>query len=79
MGGTGIAANGMHFYVINAANGNHDGTTSTNGQTGFIQFGDGTLSGSVISQTLTFDGMYPYPLGSLLSPACIMAAITPLT
>jgi hypothetical protein len=37
VGTTGIAANGSAFGVTNATNGNHDGTTSSNGQAAFIQ------------------------------------------
>ena len=40
--GTGIAANGSTFNVVNAPNGNSDGTTSTDGQAAFFQAGDGT-------------------------------------
>jgi hypothetical protein len=52
-GGTGVAANGSAFGVQNATNGNSDGTTSAAGQAGFIQGGDGTLTGSAITQTLS--------------------------
>jgi len=63
-GSSGIAANGSAFNVNNAPNGNSDGTTSTLGQAGFIQQGDGTISdgGSAsISQVLTLNaGTYDF-------------------
>ncbi len=54
--GSGIAANGSNFDVRTAPNGNADGATSTAGQAGVIQGGDGTLDSSVasyIEQTLS--------------------------
>jgi hypothetical protein len=63
-GSSGIAANGSAFNVSNAPNGNSDGTTSTLGQAGFIQQGDGTITdgGSAsISQVLTLNaGTYDF-------------------
>ncbi len=44
--GSGIAANGSNFDVQNAPNGNADGVTSTAGQAGVIQGGDGTFNSS---------------------------------
>ena len=46
-GNSGIAANGCGFYLAGATNRDSDGTTSTSGQAGYLQF-----KGSSISQTL---------------------------
>jgi hypothetical protein len=52
--GTGIAANDSAFNVIGATNFNNDnGATSTAGQAAFLQFGDGTLAGGNVAQTIT--------------------------
>ncbi len=51
-GSTGITANNSAWGVFDATNGNSDSTTSTAGQTAFIQNGNGTTSGSAISQVL---------------------------
>ncbi len=51
-GGSGVAANGSAFGVSGAVNGNHDGTMSTYGQAGLLQGGDGTLTGTSISQSV---------------------------
>ena len=52
-GGTGITANNSAWGVADAPNGNSNGTTSTAGQTAFIQGGNGATSGSVFYQTLS--------------------------
>jgi hypothetical protein len=56
-GESGIAANGSDFNVVGATNGNQDGmmATSTSGQAGFIQNGDGSggSDGSFIEQDIT--------------------------
>ena len=57
----GIAANGSGFNVMGATNFNNDnGATSTSGQAGFLQGGNGTLnttgSRAWFSQTLTLPG-----------------------
>ncbi len=50
--GSGIAANGSNFLVVNAPNGNSDGVMSTSGQAGVIQSGDGTFNTSAMTQVL---------------------------
>ena len=77
--GTGIAANGSAFNVMNAPNGNSDGTTSTIGQAAFFQGGDGTLaSGIYFYQTINgfqagtasvsflLESRGPYPMYQLM-------------
>jgi hypothetical protein len=51
---SGIAANESCFDVAGATNGNNNnGATSTSGQAGLLQGGDGTLAGVSFSQTLS--------------------------
>jgi len=52
-GGSGLAANGSGFNVSGAPNGNTGGQTSTAGQAGFIQGGDGTVGAASFSQLLS--------------------------
>jgi hypothetical protein len=52
-GSSGIAANNSGFSVAGAGNGNSDGTTSAAGQAAFLQFGDGAIGDSSISQVVT--------------------------
>ena len=52
-GNPGEAANGSAFGVTGATNGNSDGTTSTAGQAALFQGGDGTLTGTAITQSVT--------------------------
>jgi hypothetical protein len=58
-GNAGVAANNCGFYVHNATNLDGDGTTSTNGQAGFLQFKGSSISQSVTlpagTYTVTFD------------------------
>lgn len=80
VGGAGLAANGSAFGVSGASNGNvNGGATSTSGQAGFIQGGDGTFGGSVIEQvglSLTGDfkvlfDMEDRPEGNGLNPIAV--------
>jgi len=54
IGGSGVAANGSAFNTSNATNGNFGvPATSTAGQAGLMQGGDGTIAGVSISQAIT--------------------------
>ena len=58
-GNAGIAANGSGFYVSNATNRDSNGTTSKNGQAGFLQFKDSSISQAITlpagTYAITFD------------------------
>lgn len=59
-GNSGIAANGSGFYVTGATNMDSDGTTSQNGQAGYLQFDGSSISQSIKLPAGTYTVSFDY-------------------